>query len=166
MLFFLYLALPQTEGSTLLFTNALAPAFAEHEQDIDAFLSGLRVRAGAGFLRAVQWAWARAVEQVQVRVPGTAPRAAAHPRASQGIQGGQQAYAAQGAGQEGVQTAGATGSGFEGFMHQPPAVAPQPPTLQDPASGNVAWMYAMASRAAMTCVGRTRGWEATKADGG
>jgi hypothetical protein len=91
-IFFLWLALPQTEvrriertlrgcannteavlcrpcclpqGSTLIFNQFLAPTFAEHEDDIDAFLGGLRVKAGKGFVGVWGWLWAKVREQVR-----------------------------------------------------------------------------------------------------
>jgi len=43
-LFLLYLALPQTRGSTYLYTNHLQPFFHTHESQIDAALASLKTR--------------------------------------------------------------------------------------------------------------------------
>ena len=44
-IFFLYLALPQTQGATYIYTVHLRPFFATHEQQIDAAIAEIRSRA-------------------------------------------------------------------------------------------------------------------------
>jgi len=124
-IFFLWLTLPQTEGSTLIFDQLLAPTFAEHEDDIDAFLGGLRVKAGQGVVGVWGWLWAKVREQLNAAPPPRTDPYAPHSSATQGYPYDQ------------------------GLMHQPPAIGPQPPTLQDPASGGLAQAYSLASRYAL-----------------
>lgn len=64
--FFLWLSLPQTEGSTYLFNTLLAPTFHEHEHDIDAFLSSLKTRLSGAILELLTWAWGRARSALDV----------------------------------------------------------------------------------------------------
>lgn len=66
LVFFLWLSLPQTEGSTYLFNTLLAPTFHEHERDIDAFLSSLKSRLSGALLNVLNWAWARAKKALDV----------------------------------------------------------------------------------------------------
>jgi receptor expression-enhancing protein 1/2/3/4 len=66
LIFFLWLSLPQTEGSTYLFNALLAPMFHEHERDIDAFLSSLKSRVSGALLNVLNWAWARAKQALDV----------------------------------------------------------------------------------------------------
>lgn len=66
--FFLWLSLPQTEGSTYLFNTLLAPTFHEHERDIDAFLSSLKTRLSGAILDLLTWAWGRARSALDVSI--------------------------------------------------------------------------------------------------
>jgi hypothetical protein len=68
LIFFLWLSLPQTEGSTYLFNTLLAPTFHEHERDIDSFLSSLKSRLSGALLNVLNWAWARAKKALDVSV--------------------------------------------------------------------------------------------------
>lgn len=54
---FLYLASPATGGTPYVYNAVLAPLFAEHEPEIDAFLTSLRGRAGSGARGGLGWIW-------------------------------------------------------------------------------------------------------------
>jgi hypothetical protein len=54
---FLYLASPSTSGTPYVYNTLLAPTFAEHEREIDAFLANLRGRAGTGARGGLGWLW-------------------------------------------------------------------------------------------------------------
>lgn len=66
---FLYLSLPQSEGSSYIYRTHLEPFFNDHEADIDAFLASLRTRAGTAAAGAVAWAWERVKAQLNVALP-------------------------------------------------------------------------------------------------
>jgi len=68
-LIFLYLSLPQSEGSSYIYQNHLAPFFHEHEADIDAFLYSLRTRATTALAGGLGWLWDRVREQLNVVLP-------------------------------------------------------------------------------------------------
>lgn len=57
LLIFLYFSLPQTQGSSMVYHRFLAPAFAEHEADIDAALVNLRSQATSSLTDAVGYIW-------------------------------------------------------------------------------------------------------------
>ncbi|WWC73498.1 uncharacterized protein I206_107469 [Kwoniella pini CBS 10737] len=116
-LIFLYLSLPQSEGSTYIYTNHLAPLFQEHESDIDAFLSSLRYRASAALAGGLGWCWEKIKAQLNIALP-----AGAEPFPGQG----------------GYDTGNVQGFDVSG-MHQPP-------TLQDPASGAIQQVYGLFTR--------------------
>ncbi|WVQ79399.1 hypothetical protein IAT38_001496 [Cryptococcus sp. DSM 104549] len=97
--FFLYLSLPQSEGSTYIYHTHLAPLFREHERDIDIFLASLRTRAGSALAGGVGWCWEKAKQQLNIATPADA-QAAAMLAQGQGIEG----YPVQG-------------------VHQPPSLA-------------------------------------------
>ena len=142
-----------TQGSTLIFDRLLAPMFAEHEDDIDAFLGGLRVKAGQGVVGVWGWLWTKVREQARGSMCrpysgrlyfawGVDPcgfvssqlNAAPPPRTDP--------YAPHSSATQGYPY-------DQGLGHQPPAIGPQPPTLQDPASGGLAQAYSLASRYAL-----------------
>lgn len=62
----LTLSLPQTEGSTYVYTQRLAPLFAQHERDIDVFLAGLRGQAAEVLSGGAVWIWTKIREQMAV----------------------------------------------------------------------------------------------------
>ncbi|ORY34913.1 TB2/DP1, HVA22 family-domain-containing protein [Naematelia encephala] len=66
---FLYLSLPQSEGSSYIYQRHLAPLFEEHEADIDAFLASLRGRATTALAGGVGWAWEKAKQQLNITIP-------------------------------------------------------------------------------------------------
>ncbi|WVF68619.1 hypothetical protein IAT40_003389 [Kwoniella sp. CBS 6097] len=113
---FLYFSLPQSEGSSYIYRNHLAPFFHEHESDIDAFLASLRTRATTALAGGIGWLWEKAKAQLNIALPA-----------------GQQSYAS------GIQN---YDNGVEGFAV--PGIQ-QPPTLQDPASGAVQQIYGLLS---------------------
>ena len=57
MLFLLYLALPQTRGSSYIYVNHLQPFFREHEQEIDATLASLKYRLYTYLQERVRMLW-------------------------------------------------------------------------------------------------------------
>jgi receptor expression-enhancing protein 1/2/3/4 len=80
LVFFLWLSLPQTEGSTYLFNTLLAPTFHEHERDIDAFLSSLKSRMSGAILDLLTWAWGKARGALDVSLNRTDKSFADQPR--------------------------------------------------------------------------------------
>ncbi|WWC93014.1 uncharacterized protein L201_007978 [Kwoniella dendrophila CBS 6074] len=116
-LIFLYLSLPQSEGSSYIYNNHLAPFFHEHEQDIDAFLASLRSRVSTALAGGLGWCWEKIKAQLNVALPA-----------------GHEPFPGQG---------GYDVGGVQGF--DVPGVH-QPPTLQDPASGAIQQVYGLVSR--------------------
>ncbi|CED82813.1 HVA22/DP1 gene product-related proteins [Phaffia rhodozyma] len=64
--FVLWLVAPQTEGSTLLYKQYIAPFFDSHEADVDATLRNLRSLGGTWLQKALTWAWKTAREQLNL----------------------------------------------------------------------------------------------------
>ncbi|WWC65671.1 uncharacterized protein I303_108292 [Kwoniella dejecticola CBS 10117] len=120
---FLYLSLPQSEGSTYIYTNHLAPLFQEHESDIDAFLSSLRLRASTALAGGLGWCWEKIKAQLNIALP-----AGAEPFPGQGVYD-----------PNNVQ-------GFDVGVGAGVAGIHQPPTLQDPASGAIQQVYGLFTR--------------------
>ncbi|WWD04154.1 hypothetical protein V865_002220 [Kwoniella europaea PYCC6329] len=116
-LIFLYLSLPQSEGSSYIYTNHLAPFFHEHESDIDAFLASLRSRASTALAGGLGWCWEKVKAQLNIALP-----AGHEPFPNQGV----------------YNVGDAQGFDVPG-LHQPP-------TLQDPASGAIQQAYGLFSR--------------------
>ncbi|KAI5450223.1 hypothetical protein NCC49_003240 [Naganishia albida] len=121
LMFFLWLSLPQTEGSTYLYNTLLAPAFHEHERDIDAFLSSLKSRVSGALLNVLNWAWARAKQALDLNIDLTRASTSATAEA---------------------RPVDATPD----FRPYPIATSGQPPTLHDPASGVMQQAYSAATR--------------------
>ncbi|WRT69502.1 uncharacterized protein IL334_006488 [Kwoniella shivajii] len=116
-LIFLYLSLPQSEGSSYIYNNHLAPFFHEHESDIDAFLASLRSRASTALAGGMGWCWEKIKAQLNIVLPA-----------------GHESFPNQ---------SGHYGGEVQGF--DVPGVQ-QPPTLQDPASGAIQQMYGLVTR--------------------
>lgn len=62
----LAMSLPQTEASTYVYRNHLAPLFAQNEGDIDVFLAGLRGQAADVISGGAVWLWGKIREQLAV----------------------------------------------------------------------------------------------------
>ncbi|WVW86707.1 hypothetical protein I302_108761 [Kwoniella bestiolae CBS 10118] len=116
-LIFLYLSLPQSEGSSYIYNNHLAPFFHEHESDIDAFLASLRSRASTALAGGVGWCWEKVKAQLNIALPA-----------------GHEPFPNQG----GYHVGDVQGFDVPG-LHQPP-------TLQDPASGAIQQVYGLVTR--------------------
>ncbi|KAI9633032.1 TB2/DP1, HVA22 family-domain-containing protein [Dioszegia hungarica] len=76
--FFLYLSLPQTEGSTYVYRAHLAPLFYQHEEDIDAALNGLRSRATETITGALGMIWEKVRQQLNIAAPAYPEYAQGH----------------------------------------------------------------------------------------
>lgn len=146
LIFFLWLSLPQTEGSTYLFNTLLAPTFHEHERDIDAFLSSLKSRLSGALLNVLNWAWARAKKALDVSASplGVANHAEMFASTQLNID----------------LTRASTSATSEArpidanpdFRPYPIATSGQPPTLHDPVSGVMQQAYSVATRYAFQYV--------------
>ena len=57
------------KGSSFVYNRYLAPAFAEHEADIDAALGNLRSQATSSLTDALGYVWKAVQQQLNVRMP-------------------------------------------------------------------------------------------------
>lgn len=88
MLFLLYLALPQTQGSSYIYTYHLQPFFHAHETQIDAALASLKARAYAFIQERFRALWDAAANAASGAGAGTTPEGAQFaPLGGQGQEG-------------------------------------------------------------------------------
>lgn len=144
LIFFLWLSLPQTEGSTYLFNTLLAPMFHGHERDIDAFLSSLKSRVSGALLNVLNWAWARAKQALDVSASVSMKRIV-----SIIVTNSQLNIDLTRASTSATAEARPIDAHFKPY---PIANSGQPPTLHDPASGVMQQAYSVASRYAFQYV--------------
>ncbi|KAK4685289.1 hypothetical protein P7C73_g4861, partial [Tremellales sp. Uapishka_1] len=68
-IFFLYLSLPQSSGSSYIYRAHLEPFFNDHEADIDSFLASLKTRFSTALAGGIGWVWETVKSQLNVVGP-------------------------------------------------------------------------------------------------